>query len=134
MFRHVGLPAEVTARRRQLVEMIGAGSNRRRQARRPQLQRDLDDTIGGSAVWPATEDLLASAPAVRERRLTAPVRRYGPYSGSPARRRPSANRAASSASLNGRKATIVRTTSMCAPQVPASRARIASMSAARPPR
>jgi transposase len=74
--------AELVARRRQIVEMIGAESNRRRQARDPQLQRDLDshlawlqqalarierdldDTIRGSPVWRATEDLLASVPGV----------------------------------------------------------------------
>ena len=74
--------AELIARRRQIVEMIGAESNRRRQARDPQLQRDLDthllwlqqalarierdldDTIRGAPVWRATEDLLASAPGV----------------------------------------------------------------------
>jgi transposase len=74
--------AELVARRRQIVEMIGAQSNRRRQARDPRLQRDLDthlvwlhqalarierdldDTIRGSPVWRATEDLLASVPGV----------------------------------------------------------------------
>jgi len=74
--------AELVARRRQIVEMIGAESNRRRQARVSELQRDLDshllwlhqalarierdldDTIRGSPVWRATEDLLASVPGV----------------------------------------------------------------------
>ena len=74
--------AELIARRRQIVEMIGAESNRRRQARDPHLQRDLDthlvwlqqalarierdldDTVRGSPVWRTTEDLLASAPGV----------------------------------------------------------------------
>jgi transposase len=74
--------AELIARRRQIVEMIGAESNRRRQARDPQLQRDLDrhlawlhhalarierdldDTIRGSPAWRVTEDLLASAPGI----------------------------------------------------------------------
>lgn len=74
--------AELIARRRQIVEMIGAESNRRRQARDAQLQRDLDshlawlqqalariehdldDTIRGSPAWRATEDLLASVPGV----------------------------------------------------------------------
>jgi transposase len=76
------LLAELVARRRQIVEMIGAESNRRRQAREPRLQRDLDqhlvwlhqaltkierdldDTIRGSPAWQATEDLLASVPGV----------------------------------------------------------------------
>jgi transposase len=74
--------AELIARRRQIVEMIGAESNRRRQARVPELQRDLDshllwlqqalarierdldDTIRGSPAWRAAEDLLASTPGV----------------------------------------------------------------------
>jgi transposase len=84
--------AELVARRRQIVEMIGAESNRRRQARDPRLQRDrdthllwphqalarierdLDDPIRGSPVWRATEDLLASVPgggAVTARTLIA---------------------------------------------------------------
>jgi transposase len=74
--------ADLVARRRQIVEMIGAESNRRRQARDRHLQRDLDrhltwlqqalarierdldDSIRGSPVWRATEDLLASVPGV----------------------------------------------------------------------
>jgi transposase len=74
--------AELIARRRQIVEMIGAESNRRRQVRVPELQRDLDshllwlqqalarierdldDTIRGSPAWRAAEDLLASTPGV----------------------------------------------------------------------
>jgi transposase len=74
--------AELIARRRQIVEMLGAESNRRRQVRVPELQRDLDshllwlqqalarierdldDTIRGSPAWRAAEDLLASTPGV----------------------------------------------------------------------
>jgi transposase len=90
--------AELVARRRQIVEMIGAESNRRRQARDPELQRDLDshlvwlhqalarierdldDTIRGSPAWRATEDLLASAPgvgAVTARTLSADLPELG---------------------------------------------------------
>jgi transposase len=74
--------AELIARRRQIVERIGAESNRRRQVRVPELQRDLDrhllgrqqalarierdldDTIRGSPAWRASEELLASTPGV----------------------------------------------------------------------
>ena len=74
--------AELIGRRRQIVELIGAESNQRRQAGVPELQRDLDthliwlqqalarierdldDTIRGSPAWRATEDLLASTPGV----------------------------------------------------------------------
>jgi transposase len=78
--------------------MIGAEGNRRRQARDPRLQRDLDthlarlhqalarierdldDTIRGSPVWRATEDLLASVPgigAVTARTLIAELPELG---------------------------------------------------------
>ncbi len=58
--------AELVARRRQLVEMIGMESNRRRRAREPGLDRDLDDTVRGSPVWRAQEDLLTSVPGIGE--------------------------------------------------------------------
>ncbi len=74
--------AELVARRRQVVEMIGMESNRRRQARGPkvlrgiertlaalqaaltELDREIDDQIRGSPVWRAAEDLLTSVPGV----------------------------------------------------------------------
>ena len=73
---------ELVARRRQLVEMIGSESQRRRQLRDPRLVRrldahlawlqkelseietDLDHAVRGSAAWRATEDLLASVPGI----------------------------------------------------------------------
>ena len=75
-----GLPTVV--RRRQVVEMIGMESNRRRQARGPKVLRgiertlaalqaalaELDGEIGdqvrGSPAWRAAEDLLTSVPGV----------------------------------------------------------------------
>jgi transposase len=74
--------AELVARRRQLVEMLGSESQRRRQLKDPQLvrrvavhlawlhkelariERDLGDTVRGSPVWRATEDLLVSVPGI----------------------------------------------------------------------
>ena len=74
--------AELVARRRQLVEMIGSESQRRRQLRAPQLVRrldahlvwlqkelaetdsDLGDAVRASPVWRATEDLLVSVPGI----------------------------------------------------------------------
>lgn len=74
--------AELVARRRQVVEMIGMESNRRRQARGQrvrrmidatlktleaqlvELDRDIGDTIKGSPAWRATEDLLTSVPGI----------------------------------------------------------------------
>jgi transposase len=74
--------AELVARRRQIVEMIGMEANRRRQARSPrvrrtleatlrtleaqlaELDRDIDDTLRGSPAWRAAEDLLTSVPGV----------------------------------------------------------------------
>lgn len=74
--------AELVARRRQVVEMIGMESNRRRQARAPRVQRtleatlktlqaqltDLDQeihtTVRGSPVWRAADDLLTSVPGI----------------------------------------------------------------------
>jgi transposase len=73
---------ELVARRRQIVEMIGSESQRRRQLGDPRLIRrldahlawlqrelseieaDLDDAVRGSAAWRATEDLLASVPGI----------------------------------------------------------------------
>lgn len=74
--------AELVARRRQVVEMIGMESNRRRQARNPRVLRgiertlaslqaaltDLDDEIGGTIrrtpAWREAEDLLTSVPGI----------------------------------------------------------------------
>lgn len=76
--------AELAARRRQIVEMIGMESNRRRQARDPRvrssidatlkilaaqlagLDHDIDATVKGSPVWRAMDDLLTSVPGVGE--------------------------------------------------------------------
>jgi transposase len=73
---------ELVARRRQVVEMIGMESNRLRQARTPRVQRtisatlktlqaqlaeldhEINDTVRGSPVWRATDDLLTSVPGV----------------------------------------------------------------------
>ena len=77
--RHLG---ELVARRRQLIEMLGSESQRRRQLREPKLVRrvdahlvwlqkelarietDLGDTVRGSPVWRAAEDLLVSVPGI----------------------------------------------------------------------
>jgi transposase len=74
--------AELVARRRQLVEMIGMESNRRRQARSAkvlrglartlaalqaaltELDQEIDDQIKGSPAWRAAEDLLTSVPGI----------------------------------------------------------------------
>lgn len=74
--------AELVARRRQVVEMIGMETNRLHQARNPRVQRmlkatlktlktqlaeldrDIDDTIKQSPVWRAADDLLTSVPGV----------------------------------------------------------------------
>jgi transposase len=76
------LLAELVARRRQLVEMIGMESNRRRQARAPKVRRTLDATlktleallgeldreidgaVRGSPAWRAADDLLTSVPGI----------------------------------------------------------------------
>lgn len=73
---------ELVTRRRQLVEMLGAETNRRRQIRTRALQRrldahiawleralqdletDLHHTIRSSPVWRETENLLTSVPGV----------------------------------------------------------------------
>lgn len=74
--------AELVARRRQVIEMIGMESNRLRQARSPRVQRtiratsktleaqlaeldrDINDTVRGSPVWREADDLLTSVPGV----------------------------------------------------------------------
>jgi transposase len=74
--------AELIARRRQIVEMLGMEANRLHQARNPRVQRmlkttlktlkaqldeldrDIDDTIKRSPVWRAADDLLTSVPGV----------------------------------------------------------------------
>ena len=74
--------AELIARRRQVVEMIGMETNRLRQARNPRVQRtlkatlktleaqlaeldrEINDTVRGSPVWRAADDLLTSVPGV----------------------------------------------------------------------
>lgn len=73
---------ELVTRRRQLVEMIGMESNRRRQARSPkvlrglertlaalraeltELDREIDAQVRGSPAWRAAEDLLTSVPGI----------------------------------------------------------------------
>jgi transposase len=73
---------EMVARRRQLIEMIVAETNRRRhltqrrlikgidrhlqalQKELTELERDIDDEIRGSPAWREKEDLLTSAPGV----------------------------------------------------------------------
>ena len=74
--------AELVARRRQIVEMIGMESNRRSQARSAlvrrtieatlkaltaqlaDIDRDLNDTVRGSPAWREKEDLLTSVPGI----------------------------------------------------------------------
>jgi transposase len=74
--------AELIARRRQVVEMIGMESNRFRQARNSRVQRtikatlktleaqlaeldrEISNTVRGSPVWRAADDLLTSVPGV----------------------------------------------------------------------
>jgi len=74
--------AELIARRRQVVEMIGMETNRFRQARNPRVQRtikatlktleaqlaeldrEIDDSVRGSSIWRAADDLLTSVPGV----------------------------------------------------------------------
>lgn len=73
---------ELVARRRQLVEMLGAEHNRRRLIEQPTLKRrldahirwleralreledDIDTTVRSSPLWRATEDLLRSVPGI----------------------------------------------------------------------
>lgn len=74
--------AELVVRRRQLVEMLAAETNRQRQAREPrvrqriavhrewlraalqELERDLRATIRGSGIWREREEVLKSVPGV----------------------------------------------------------------------
>ena len=74
--------AEMIARRRQLVEMIGMEGNRRQQARHPRILRgiertmlalqaalseldsDIDDLVRRCPAWRETDDLLQSVPGV----------------------------------------------------------------------
>ena len=74
--------AELVARRRQLVEMIGMETNRRSSARNPRVRkgiartlnaleaalaaidREIDDEVRGSPAWRAAEDLLTSVPGI----------------------------------------------------------------------
>ena len=74
--------AELVARRRQIVEMIGMESNRRRQARNPrvlrgiertlaalqgalsELDQEIKDKVRGTPAWREAEDLLTSVPGV----------------------------------------------------------------------
>jgi len=74
--------AELIARRRQVVEMLGMETNRLHQARNPRVQRmvkaslktlkaqiaeldrDIDDSIKRSPIWRAADDLLTSVPGV----------------------------------------------------------------------
>lgn len=74
--------AELVARRRQVVEMIGMEANRLRQAHDPRVRRtiettrkileaqlaaldkDIDDAVRGSPVWRAADDLLTSVPGI----------------------------------------------------------------------
>jgi len=73
---------ELVARRRQILEMIVAETNRRRQLTQPrlirgldrhlkalqkelsELEQDIDDQIPGSPVWRDKEDLLTSSPGI----------------------------------------------------------------------
>ncbi len=93
-----GALAELVARRRQIVEMIGVEGNRRRQARSPavartsaatlrvleaqlaDLDRDLGDAIRRSPAWREADDLLRSVPgigAVASRTLIAEMPELG---------------------------------------------------------
>ena len=74
--------AEMVARRRQLVEMIGMERNRHRTARSPKvlrglagtlkaleaalaaIDREIEDEVRGSPAWRAAEDLLTSVPGI----------------------------------------------------------------------
>jgi transposase len=74
--------AELMARRRQVIEMIGMETNRSRQARNPRVQRTIKATlktleaqlaeldreinvaVRGSPIWRAADDLLTSVPGV----------------------------------------------------------------------
>ena len=75
------LLADLVARRRQIIEMIGAERQREKRAPRrlkksiarllkalerelASVDADIDDAVRGSAVWRETEDLLASVPGI----------------------------------------------------------------------
>jgi transposase len=77
------LLADLVARRRQIVEMIGAERQREKRASAKArksiarllralekelavLDRDIDDSVRGSPVWRETEDLLKSVPGIGE--------------------------------------------------------------------
>jgi transposase len=73
---------ELVARRRQIVEMIGAENNRRRhlthkrvlrglarivaelQAQLTEIEREIDDNVRGTPAWRDKEDLLKSVPGI----------------------------------------------------------------------
>ncbi len=79
---HSRLLGELMARRRQLIEMIGAESNRRRmltakrtlksvdrvlatlKAQLEQIDDDIDIAVRGTPAWRETEDLLCSVPGI----------------------------------------------------------------------
>jgi transposase len=79
---HAHILGELVARRRQLVDMLAAETNRHRQARAPQvrqriathmewlrtalreLERELRVTIRGTAIWREREELLKSVPGI----------------------------------------------------------------------
>jgi transposase len=90
--------AELVARRRQIVEMVGMEQNRRRQARASgvartiaatlrvleaqlaEIDRDIDGAVRGSPAWRAADDLLQSVPgigAVASRTLIAEMPELG---------------------------------------------------------
>jgi transposase len=74
--------AELVARRRQVVEMIGMEGNRRRQARNPrvlrgiertlaalqaalnELDQEIKDNVRGTPAWREAEDLLTTVPGI----------------------------------------------------------------------
>jgi transposase len=76
------LLADLVARRRQIIEMIGAESQRQKRIAVPRLRKsisrvidllqkelaeldaDIDDSVRGSPAWREKEDLLASVPGV----------------------------------------------------------------------
>ena len=82
---HARLLGELMARRRQLIEMIGAESNRRRlltarrtlksvdrvlallKAQLEQIDDDIDIAIRGTPAWREAEDLLLSVPGIGPR-------------------------------------------------------------------
>ena len=74
--------AELVARRRRVVDMVGMEANRLRQARNRRVQRtlkatlktleaqlaeldrEIDDAVRGSPIWRAADDLLTSVPGI----------------------------------------------------------------------